>query len=64
MNSCTDIFHKECLVQYLVSKIGGLPITCPSQTCRSELLMEDIRQILDDEQIEKLEKFTFNKLVD
>ena len=35
ISSCTDVYHKECLVQYVRTQIdqGRLPILCPNVQC-------------------------------
>mmetsp|Transcript_46317 Transcript_46317/g.34027 ORF Transcript_46317/g.34027 Transcript_46317/m.34027 type:complete len:81 (+) Transcript_46317:453-695(+) len=62
LQGCACFFHGECLQAYLRNEIGDsrFPLKCPGDECKAELRIDDIREILDKEEVEKYYQFTLN----
>ena len=50
LSSCTDVYHKECLTEYVRTQIeqGRLPILCPNVQCQRPISgQRDLKALLE-----------------
>mmetsp|Transcript_5038 Transcript_5038/g.4610 ORF Transcript_5038/g.4610 Transcript_5038/m.4610 type:complete len:87 (+) Transcript_5038:971-1231(+) len=56
----------ECLQAYLRNEVqdSRFPLKCPGVGCKAELNIEDIKHILDNDELDKYYNFTFNQAME
>jgi len=64
MDSCEDIFHDECIKNFVHTNFenGKIPIKCPK--CDSEILYSDLRNLLTDLDLQKYDTLAFKNHLD
>ncbi len=62
LENCEHLFHNQCMEEYLKVSIldGKFPINCAEAECGKEVTIGDIRDIVDEDMMEKFYKFSFN----
>lgn len=65
LEGCEHFFHEECIRQHLEVNLndGNFPIKCPDDKCGEMVLINDIKELLNEEMMEKFYKFSFNDYV-
>jgi hypothetical protein len=63
LDNCEDVFHKECLHNYLRAEIGNskCPLICPIPECKEGLAPHDMHKILTIEEMDKYEKYSMQQ---
>lgn len=66
LKNCGHCFHKECLSMHIKNEIdhSKIPIQCPHENCKLDILHEDLFENCERDDLEKYEKFAFNKFVE
>ncbi|KAL4467983.1 hypothetical protein ABPG72_015853 [Tetrahymena utriculariae] len=66
LENCDHVFHKECLLEYLKNKIQDrkAQILCPDEKCKTEILVEDFKQLLGKEMYDNYVQYSLQSYVD
>jgi len=58
LTSCSEIFHKECLIGYVKMEIEQkkFPLCCPQVNCKKEILPETLHELGDADLLAEFEK--------
>lgn len=66
LGSCSDVYHIECIKQWLTSCIenGNLPVICPEQSCKQPIPLPDLKELLTPQEMERCQKFEWKKIRD
>ena len=65
ISSCTDVYHRDCLTQYVKSQIeqGKLPVRCPDMNCMVPLSTEnDLKSLLNEQELARLQRFEWKMI--
>ncbi|EAS06981.2 IBR domain protein (macronuclear) [Tetrahymena thermophila SB210] len=63
---CDHIFHKNCLAQYFTTQINEkkFPLKCPNSNCTLPINQQDLREVLNEIEIQRYEKFSLQNYID
>ncbi|CAD8106469.1 unnamed protein product [Paramecium primaurelia] len=63
---CSHQFHQMCINQHCLTQIQqrSFPINCPILECKQSIVYTDLKDILDDQDIQKYQQFTFKYYVE
>lgn len=61
LENCGEIFHYNCIHEYLIGKIrkSEIPVLCPTPHCKQEISMLDFRERLDSMEFKEFEDSSF-----
>ncbi|EAR81869.2 IBR domain protein (macronuclear) [Tetrahymena thermophila SB210] len=64
--NCDHIFHKNCLAKYFTSQINEkkFPLKCPNSNCIFPIEQQDLREVLNEIEIQRYEKFSLQNYID
>lgn len=66
LRGCEHVFHKECLQLYVKSQMdmGKCPAICPDAKCGKELNEDDLKQLLNKDDLEKYHTLAFRRALE
>lgn len=66
LDECAHVFHQSCIKEYCLSEIKSkkMSLICPDAECKSELNIEEFREVLSKKDIETYYKNTLEGYVD
>jgi ariadne-1 len=66
LEKCGHIFHEQCMSGYFKTQIDDkkFPLTCPDGECKQELVIADLREILDKTYQNKWSDYTLNNFIE
>ena len=66
LDDCDHVFHESCLKEYVLNEIKTKKsiLICPDSECKSEINVENLREVISKKEIETFYKNTLENFVD